>query len=416
MERYYWRGMKIKILGLLCLFMIFKKADAQVLTLDSVLSSIKQHNPVLSGFDARIRAMDFYAKGARSFDPPQVGGGLWMTPYNFQPGMGYLQLSAQQMITNTRKLDVKENYMKSLSATESANKNFTLNDLYARAKALYYDWMLLKYKEKILKKNIDLAAFMVKLSESRYPQGQEKLSNIYKAKAELFTMQDMLIGMKSMEKEKNIMLNALMNIDKNKTYDIDTTYSIKNYEQGIEDSTSLMKKSDIQSVDRSIEIMKLNQQVEKNMRLPDFGIRYDHMSPFGADQPAQFNLMAMVTVPIAPWSSKEYKTKIEGMDYEILGLQQQRKEIINESRGEVASLQSRIISKKEQLKLYTTQLSPALQAAYESSLTAYQQNTEDAYSVLTALENMNKANMDYYDRLLELLQLQVEYEKVLEIK
>jgi outer membrane protein, heavy metal efflux system len=406
----------IRILGLLSLFMIFKNSDAQVLTIDSVLVSIKQQNPVLSGFDSRIKAIDIYAKGSRSLDAPQVGGGLWMTPYNFQPGMGYLQLSAQQMITNTRKLDVKESYMKSLSATESANKNFTLNDLYARAKSLYYDWMVLKYKEKILQKNIDLAAFMVKLSESRYPQGQEKLSNIYKAKAELYTMQDMLISMKSMEKEKNIMLNSLMNIDKNKTYDIDTTYTIKNYEQGIEDSTSLMKKSDIQSVDRSIEIMKLNQQVEKNMRLPDFGIRYDHMSPLSADQPAQFNLMAMVTVPIAPWSSKEYKTKTEGMNYEILGLQQQEKAILNESEGEIKSLQSRIRSKKEQIKLYQDNLLPALKNAYESSLTAYQQSTEDLYSVLTALENMNKANIDYYDRILELLQLQVEYEKVLEIK
>jgi outer membrane protein, heavy metal efflux system len=415
MVKFCLRALRNKLLPFITIVLFPVAIHAQVITLDSVLAAIHKNNPSLKSFDSRISAMDAYAHGARNRDAPLLGAGFWMTPYNFQPGMGSVMISATQMITNSRKLDARENYMKSLSKAESANKNFTLNELYARAKSTYYDWQILKNKEKILDKNIQLLGLMIKVSESRYPQGKEKLSNIYKAKAELYTMNDMLLIMKSMISEKIITLNTLMNVDKNRVFDIDTVLNVKDYDKTFIDSASIERKSDLQSLDQQISIMKLNQSIEKSARLPDFGIKYDHMTSFG-DQPAQFNLMAMMTVPIVPWASKEYKARYEAMNYEVQGFQQQKTTIINETIGDIKMLQARMSSKKQQITLYRDQLLPALKNAYEASLNAYSQNTEELNIVLSDLEALNKANLDYFDRLSELIQLQTEYEKLLEIK
>src|SRR6187551_1627400 len=56
-------------------------SSAQVLRLDSVLSVIKERNPILQDFRQRANAMNAYSAGSTSWMAPEVGGGLWMMPY-----------------------------------------------------------------------------------------------------------------------------------------------------------------------------------------------------------------------------------------------------------------------------------------------------------------------------------------------
>ena len=65
-----------------CLILSFSHTKAQTLSLDDVLSTIKTNNPQLKMYDADIQSMDAAAKGAKSWMPPQVETGFFMTPYN----------------------------------------------------------------------------------------------------------------------------------------------------------------------------------------------------------------------------------------------------------------------------------------------------------------------------------------------
>lgn len=47
---------------------------------------------------------------------------------------------------------------------------------------------------------------------------------------------------------------------------------------------------------------------------------------------------------------------------------------------------------------------------YELSLLAYEQNTEELFMVLDAWQNYKLIQLSYYDQLMELLALQIEYE------
>ncbi|HEY0732585.1 MAG TPA: TolC family protein, partial [Chitinophagaceae bacterium] len=50
--------------------------------LSTILDSIERYNPVSRMYEADIRSMDEAAKGAKSWMPPEVGAGFFMTPYN----------------------------------------------------------------------------------------------------------------------------------------------------------------------------------------------------------------------------------------------------------------------------------------------------------------------------------------------
>lgn len=77
-------------------------------------------------YDHEIRSMDEAAKGARSWMPPQIGIGQFMTPYDVRlwhregdmPGMGSVMISGEQMLPNRKKLDADERYMKAMSSVE----------------------------------------------------------------------------------------------------------------------------------------------------------------------------------------------------------------------------------------------------------------------------------------------------------
>ena len=160
---------------------------------------------------------------------------------------------------------------------------------------------------------------------------------------------------------------------------------------------------------------KLKQQYEYSKRRPDFGLRYDHMFAFG-DNPNLFSLMGMFTIPIVPWSSKMYKSNVAGLNFELQGYQKQKESIVNEVAAKLQMLKIQLSNKKKQLKLYETGIIPALTKNYKIVLLAYEQNTEDLFIVLDAIQNLQMTQIEYLEQLNELLQLQIEYEKQVEQK
>ena len=82
----------------------------------------------------------------------------------------------------------------------------------------------------------------------------------------------------------------------------------------------------------------------------------------------------------------------------------------------IASLQTQIKSTKQQLANYNDNIIPAYYKTYQTSLIAYEQNTEDLFVVLDGLKMYRMAKMNELDQLNALLKLQVEYEREMEIR
>jgi outer membrane protein TolC len=301
--------------------------------------------------------------------------------------------------------------MKGMSKVTAEDKNYMKNQLAAQAQQYYYDRVILEKKLSLLKNTRDLLEYMLKDANIKLTYGKEKLNNIYKAKAGLFELDNTREELNNEIRQKNIMLNTLMDRDKQTAFAVDTSIVVKDYEAAFTDTASFAAaRSDIRGIDRNIELQQLNAKAEYSKRKPDFGIQAAHMIGFG-NMANQYVLMGAVTIPVVPWASREYKANLKGIGFEVDELQQKRMETLNEAEGQVAALRAGISSKKIQLKNYQQNIIPAQQNNYKTALLAYEQNTGDLPSVLDGIKSLQTSRMEALDRLQELLQLQVAYER-----
>ena len=406
-----------------CLILSTANMVAQTLSLDAVLTNIKTNNPQLKMYDADIQSMDAAAKGAKSWMPPQVETGFFMTPYNSKlwkademgPGMGSYMVGVTQMIPNARKLKSDFNYMNAMSSVEKENKGYTINQLKALAKTNYYQWLVLNKKIKIADDNLLLLDYMIKSMEIRYQYNMDKLPTYYKAKSQYGALQSMIVMLQNDISQKRIMLNTLMARDKNTLFEIDETYKLNDFDTIKADTTSLSQnRSDVKAIEKTMVLNQLKIESEKAKLLPEFGVKYDHMFAFG-EQPKQFSLMGMITIPM-PWSTKMNKANINSFKIKNEGLNWQKQMILNEAAGMISGMNTELINLKKQYDIAEKIIIPALKRNYDTAILAWQNNTGDLFVVLDAWEALNMAQIDALDKLQNILSTQVEIEKQLEIK
>ena len=396
----------------------------QVLHLDAIIDSIHKSHPSVKMYDAEVKSMDAAAKGAWSWMPPEAGTGFFMMPYNpkytrkndmGEEGMGQYVFAVQQMFPNRKRQAAEYNYMNTMSSVIKEKKGAALNELIAGAKKNYFEWVIIKKKFSILEQNEKLLDFMIKNSEIRYKNGMGKLSAYYKAKAALGKIQNMRLMFENDIQLRLINLNTLMNRDKETYFDIDTTFIIKDYINFPLDSTAFINsRSDLRAIEKDIQLVGLKQQLERTKLKPEFGFRYEHMIGIGG-QPAQYTAMAMVKIPFTSWASRMNKANIESLRYRRESLGFERQMVINELSGMANNMRTEYNTKRRQLKLYEENIIPALQNNYKIMQLGYSQNTEELFELFDAWETLNMTQLEYLDQLQQLLVMQTDLERILQI-
>ena len=421
--------MKQLIISLASILLVHGKTSSQTLELKDVMDSIRQSYPSLKVLDAKINSLDAAAKGARNWDAPQVSTGFWMTPYNTglwsgskasgnmpaQNGMGSYMIGAEQMFPNKKYNEANEAYMKAMSSVEKENKQATLNELIAAAKKDYYEWIIIEKKLSVLAESEKLLQFMITNAETRYKNGLGKISAYYKAKASLGNIEYMRVGLQNEIVQKRIALNTLMNRDKLTRFSIDTNYTIKDYSTMVFDSTVFYNnRSDVKAIDQNIQLAYLQQNIEQASLKPQFGVQFGNMFGFGGS-PIMFNLMGTVKIPMN-WSTRANKANIESIRWKAESLKIEKASMANEFSGMAYQLQQEITAKQKQVQLFENNILAALKKNYQSNLLAYQQNTAELFELYDAWETLNNTELEYLDQLQQLLSMQVDLEKLLEIK
>jgi len=410
----------------ICLFIWLQQiVYGQAMKLTDILDSIGQSYPSLKMYDAEIQSMDAAAKGARNWMAPEISSGFWMTPYNANlwknsgsgtTGMGQYMISVEQMFPNQKYNTANEKFMQAMSSVESENKKASLNDLFAEAKKNYNEWMIIEKKLLVIDEGDKLLQLMITNAETRYKNGLGKVSSYYKAKAAQGNLAKIRVALQNDALQKRIILNILMNRNKQTEFSIDTSYTVSDYESKTFDSSTFYSgRSDIKAIDQSIQLNYLNQQVEIESLKPQFGVQFAHMFGFGGF-PEQFTLMGTVKIPFAQWSSRQSKANVESLKWKAISLESQKQMMANEYSGMAYGMQQDIAARKKQILLFENNIIPALRKNYQSTLLAYEQNTEELFALYDAWEALNSAHLEYFDELQQLLIAQVSLEKILQIK
>lgn len=392
----------------------------EVTTLQQVLQEINRNNPSLKAYESRIKSQDAKVEGAGAWMAPMVGAGTFMTPYPGSRVMdeadrGAWMLSAEQDIPNPAKTKAKAKYLAAQSSITKAEQAVQANQLRARAKELYYGLIVANIKIAYQKENKAIMANMKKLAEIRYPYNQGSLSQVFKTEGRLQESDNMILMTEGEIRSRKIALNALMYRPATADLLIDTTLKI-GFQPVADLDTSYLatRRSDIQQMDRSIRAMELNINQMRQEAKPDFRLRYEHMSSRAEMMPNQYTLMGMISIPIAPWSSKMYKSEVKSMTYEREAMRQQKEGMLIEMLGMTKSMENELLSMQKQLSNYETKILPALIKNQKVSMLSYQENKGDVNTVIDAWETVNMAQMNYLEQLQKFYQMIIEYEKNIE--
>ncbi len=395
-----------------------------MISLQNVIDSIQTNHPIVKMYDNEIRSMDEAAKGARSWMPPTIGVGQFMTPYNVNlwkrdgdmKGMGSAMLSIEQMIPNKKKLDAEEAYMNAMSSVEKENKGAGINELIQDAKLLYSEWIVLLKRLDVVAENEKMLNFMIKNAEIRYKNGVGKIGAYYKAKAALGSTRNMQIMYENDIKEKRIRLNALMGRNPMAPFEIDTIFSFNDYSDMVFDTALFNKnRSDLKSLDQQIRLTTLKQETERQNLKPEFGVRFENMYGFGG-QPMQYTAMAMIKLPFVNWASKMSKANIASLKWKADALSSQKNMMINEYSGMAYGMRNEFDLKKNQLSLYREDIIPALKNNFKTMQLGYEQNTEELFMLYDAWEKLNMTQLEYLDILSKAFEMQITIDRLIERK
>lgn len=408
--------LKIKI-GAAALVLLFHKSQAQqALPLDTILARIERSHPALKAPDARILELNTYATGTVTLPPPRVSGGFWMAPYNparWSEGMGAFMVSGEQMLPNRKMQEAEGRYMASMSAMQGAEKGVMRNMLFAEAKSAWFNWLVLKRKIAVLDESKNLLRLMIESAKQRYQFNREKLGSIYKAEAELADLDRMRAMYAGEIRQQKTMLVSLMQFPV-EDFEVDTVWQMPTL-PALPDTTLIAARSDIRAVEANLRTARLEQEFNRSKLKPEFGVRYDHMFAFGG-QPWQFSLMGMVTVPIAPWANKDIKAKIEGIDFRLAAFEWEKASIANSVRGAAADRLVMMQTLQDQIERYENDIVPNQRKRFQSTLLAYEQNTDELFMALDAWLELKMSRLAQLDLLQQLLQAKTAYEKELEIR
>lgn len=398
--------------------------QGQIMTLEEIKNAVRSSHPAIRMYDAEVKSMDASAQGAWSWMPPEIGTGFFMMPYNpafireteMEEGMGQYVISIEQMLPNRKRQEAEFKYMNSMSNVAKESKEAAVNELIADAKINYVEWVVLSKKIDVIDESEKLLEFMIRNAEIRYKNGIDKLSAYYKAKAALGNIQSMRLMLENEIDIRRIEINTLMNRPAESDFQIDTNFSMENpVILNFDTSLFTSSRSDIRSIDKEMQVTGWQEQMERSKLKPEFGFRYEHMIALGG-QPSQYSAMAMVKLPMVSWASRMNKANVANLKWKNESLRYKREMLINELYGMGSAMIAELQTKQNQIKVFEENTLPALRNNYQTMQIAYEQNTEELFELYDAWESLNMSQLEYLDLLMELYKIQVELERILEIK
>ncbi|WP_242691574.1 TolC family protein [Desertivirga arenae] len=408
------------LLAALSLLPAFGSFAQKPLTLQEILREIELNNPSLKSYDNMIKSQEAKVEGAGAWMAPMIGAGTFMTPY---PGQGMVgegdkgafMISAEQDIPNPAKLKARKEYQRSLSQTYFFEKNIRFNELRATARRAFFDLLIATKKYKFQKENQQIVQNMKKLAEIRYPFNQGSLTQIFKVEGRGFDVDNMLLMTEGEIRSKKITLNTLMNRLPNAHLTVDTNQAIAFNPVANLDTTYFSEtRSDVLHMQHDIHSMLVNIKAMKQEAKPDFRLRFDHMDNYAAMMPTQFTAMGMISIPIAPWSSKMYKSEVKSMSYQKTAMEQQKQAMVIEMLGMARGMENELLTMQKQLNNYENKILPTLNKALKAAMITFQQNKGDANMMMESWDAQNMGQMNYLDQLQKFYQMIADYEKIIE--
>lgn len=400
------------------LLVICRMADAQTYTLGQILDSVAAHNPGLQQFSLQTAASYSEGDAAKGWMAPTAGVGLSEFPYGGgkamtgdMTGRKMLMLRLQQMFPNFSRQNKEREYYHSLRNQNKDDSSTMKNMLFARAKMAYYDAYIAAKKLAIIGKQEKQIELLLQIAEGRLPYGKANLPDVYKARAKLSDLRSMRVQLQSMTTQATAILSSLMDRPQALSFSIDTAAVIEHSDLAvlqIDSAYILANRSDVIHTSDEIHSLRLHKEVVNSQSKPTFGLDLDNMRMNTGGY--MYSAMITMSIPIAPWFSKGYRAKAKAVDYRVQAMHKMQENQVQEAIGNIRKDWLKLEAAQKDVQIFRDEVMPAYAKTYQSYLNAFSENTGDIYETLMAWDELTMKEMQYWDKISDLLNVRVMLE------
>ncbi len=381
-----------------------------VLPLDSVIGKVVARNPELKMWNLRAQGRSAAAQGAQAWMAPELGLGGSQLPYqggmDMSPGDPAMMVSFRQMIPGFGKRAAQQRYLTSLSKKEWAEGKWMRAKLIADAKSQYYRMVTTTKKQAALREAEGVMAYMLVVAEVRFKLRRVDMATVFEARARLAEFKNKRTTEETMKRQAVAALALLMATPDETGFTADTTIRLQGYatSPGVLD---LESRGDLVGVDWEIKSMEFNLETMRRQGRPDFGIQFEHMEMF--DMGRRFSAMAMMTLPLAPWSSGMVRADIGAMQKAIASMRADKESRLLMAGRMASDMILMLQSESDQYRNFNEDVTPAYRKSLDAAMAAYQEGTGDLFRVLDTWDRWVMSRMETVEHLEKALILEAEY-------
>ncbi len=396
---------KIKLLLLFVLSALSVSANAQTGRLDSLISKALSVSPKLKMTDAKIRAAESRLPQVSNLPDPTLTLGLANMPTNSfsftqEPMTGKI-VGLSQAVPFPGRLSAAENvYAKDVDIAK-AEKADAANEIELKVSDAYYDLSFIRKSIEISEKNKKLLKNISEVVRTKYAVASASQQNLMKVELEITAINDKLDDLKSMEAEKQSLLNSLLLQNDTTIIFTEEIHKINFPRISVEelDSAAEINRPFLLGTRLAEEKAGLQQKLAAYDYYPNFNfsVQYSQRDRIAATNTALNDFLSVIIGISLPLN---YGGKVNAKVEESSAMQefyrQQYSSALQTLNGSFGRAVAKLNSLRQRIKLNEEGLLPQATQTLSSALASYQVGQVDFINVIDAQNKLYQAEIELY--------------------
>jgi cobalt-zinc-cadmium efflux system outer membrane protein len=375
--------------------------ESKPLKLDELISEALRNNPQLRAGRNQTAAARTRVNQVTSWDAPQVGVEFFQTPIQSFPNPLKNQMEmdyfVQQMFPFPGKLSamgsMAESNAKMMDQGYKGLERKVLRDL----KSAYYELYLVQRKIQINGENQELMRRFVDIASKQYEVGMGKQQDILRAQTELSTLVNAGLNLQKERQVDEAMINTILSRPPNGPLgyvpDIETDVPRWTLEQLR--PLALESRPELKAMNFNIDMNKEELSLSKREYYPDLMARvmYKDMAMTSNDF---WSVMIGVSIPLAPWSSGKYTSKVEETQLNVHKAEDEYASMRNMTLFEVQDALVKVQTNQNLVMLYKNTVIPQAEQTLQSTIASYQTGKTEFLMLIDAYRMVLMSKLDYH--------------------
>ncbi len=390
--------------------------DNKTLDVRELITEALQNNPQLRSARNQSASARTRVSQLTSWDAPQVGMEFYQTPVQSFPnpiknGME-TDYFVQQMIPFPGKLSAMgssaENNANMIDQGYQALERKVVRDL----KSAYYELYLSQRKIQINAENQDLMRKFVEIARKQYEVGMGNHHDILRAQTELSTLINDGIVIQKEKKVVESMINTTLSRTANAPFGYVPDISIDIPQWTFEQMRplALEARAELKAMNFNIEMNKSDLTFSKREYFPDLMVRFTYKN-MTETAPNYWATMVGVSIPLAPWSSGRYTSKVEENELNVKKAEEDYQSMLNMTLYEVQDALVKVQTNQNLVLLYKNTVIPQAEQTLESTVSAYQTGKTEFLMLIDAYRMVLMSKLDYHMAVMSYMNSQAQLEQ-----